>query len=233
MYLEIKDELIPSPEVMFARRREIQLKIWGPPKQNCIVHRPLTKSTVAALPPPEPKAPSLNDTKIPEWGSLPPGPISILRIIWLVAAYYNITRAELTSSRRLALFTRPRQVAAYLARRLTERSYPDIGKRLGGRDHTTILHAFRTINRRIQNNPSLAFDIHLLETTLLNLKTEWLKALEQRTQSTSITSLIHVPLLALDTPNTDKAINPLNATQSATDLPLLTYQPTSQPSIHV
>ena len=63
----------------------------------------------------------------------------------VVARQYNVSRADLLSSRRTANVVRPRQVAMYLAKILTLRSLPEIGRRFGGRDHTTVLHAVRKI----------------------------------------------------------------------------------------
>ncbi len=63
----------------------------------------------------------------------------------VVARQYNVSRADLLSSRRTANVVRPRQVAMYLAKVLTLRSLPEIGRRFGGRDHTTVLHAVRKI----------------------------------------------------------------------------------------
>ena len=63
----------------------------------------------------------------------------------IVARQYNVSRADLLSSRRTANVVRPRQVAMYLAKILTLRSLPEIGRRFGGRDHTTVLHAVRKI----------------------------------------------------------------------------------------
>ena len=63
----------------------------------------------------------------------------------MVARQYNVSRSDLLSSRRTANVVRPRQVAMYLAKTLTLRSLPEIGRRFGGRDHTTVLHAVRKI----------------------------------------------------------------------------------------
>ena len=62
-----------------------------------------------------------------------------------VARHYNVSRADMLSSRRTANVVRPRQIAMYLAKTLTLRSLPEIGRRFGGRDHTTVLHAVRKI----------------------------------------------------------------------------------------
>ena len=63
----------------------------------------------------------------------------------LVTSRFNVSRADILSSRRTATVVRPRQIAMYLSKLLTPRSLPEIGRRFGGRDHTTVLHAVRKI----------------------------------------------------------------------------------------
>src|SRR5947208_9463121 len=74
-----------------------------------------------------------------------PKRVKIEDIQRVVARQYNVSRADLLSSRRTANVVRPRQVAMYLAKTLTLRSLPEIGRRFGGRDHTTVLHGVRKI----------------------------------------------------------------------------------------
>ena len=80
-----------------------------------------------------------------------------------MARQYNVSRADLLSSRRTANVVRPRQIAMYLAKTLTLRSLPEIGRRFGGRDHTTVLHAVRKIENLVGNDNVLAEEIELLE----------------------------------------------------------------------
>jgi chromosomal replication initiator protein len=84
----------------------------------------------------------------------------------VVARQYNVSRADLLSSRRTANVVRPRQVAMYLAKTLTLRSLPEIGRRFGGRDHTTVLHAVRKIENLVHTDSSLAEEIELLKRQL-------------------------------------------------------------------
>jgi hypothetical protein len=79
-----------------------------------------------------------------------------------VARHFNITRHDLISQRRTAELVKPRQIAAYLSRELTQHSLPEIGRRFGNRDHTTILYAVRKISRQLAADPELAHDIALL-----------------------------------------------------------------------
>jgi chromosomal replication initiator protein len=83
-----------------------------------------------------------------------------------VARHYSVSRADLLSSRRAANVVRPRQIAMYLAKTLTLRSLPEIGRRFGGRDHTTVLHAIRKIERLIANDTATADDIEHLKRVL-------------------------------------------------------------------
>jgi len=95
-----------------------------------------------------------------------PKRIRIEEIQRMVARQYNVSRADLLSSRRTANVVRPRQVAMYLAKTLTLRSLPEIGRRFGGRDHTTVLHAVRKIENLVHSDTALAEEIELLKRQL-------------------------------------------------------------------
>ena len=79
-----------------------------------------------------------------------------------VCEHYALKQVDLISPKRTRAVARPRQVAMWLAKTLTTRSYPDIGRRFGGRDHTTVLHAVRTIERMKGEDPSMASDVETL-----------------------------------------------------------------------
>jgi chromosomal replication initiator protein len=83
-----------------------------------------------------------------------------------VAEHFNIKMAEMTSSRRARIVARPRQVAMYLAKQLTSRSLPEIGRKFGGRDHTTVMHAVRKIEELTRSDRALAEDVELLHRML-------------------------------------------------------------------
>ena len=83
-----------------------------------------------------------------------------------VAAHYNIKLAEMSSPRRARSVARPRQVAMYLAKQLTTLSLPQIGKRFGNRDHTTVMHAVRKIEELKVSDHSIAEDVELLKRQL-------------------------------------------------------------------
>jgi chromosomal replication initiator protein len=95
-----------------------------------------------------------------------PKRVKIEEIQRIVARQYNVSRADLLSSRRTANVVRPRQVAMYLAKTLTLRSLPEIGRRFGGRDHTTVLHAVRKIENLVGNDTALAEEIEILKRQL-------------------------------------------------------------------
>ncbi|MBV8753013.1 MAG: chromosomal replication initiator protein DnaA [Hyphomicrobiales bacterium] len=95
-----------------------------------------------------------------------PKRVKIEDIQRIVARQYNVSRADLLSSRRTANVVRPRQIAMYLAKALTLRSLPEIGRRFGGRDHTTVLHAVRKIETLAGNDSALAEEIELLKRLL-------------------------------------------------------------------
>jgi chromosomal replication initiator protein len=88
--------------------------------------------------------------------------ITIEEIQRRVAEHYNIKLSEMSSERRARAVARPRQVAMYLAKQLTTRSLPEIGRKFGGRDHTTVMHAIRVIEELRRSDPGIAEDIELL-----------------------------------------------------------------------
>ena len=92
--------------------------------------------------------------------------ITIDEIQRRVAEHFNIKMAEMTSSRRARVVARPRQVAMYLAKQLTSRSLPEIGRKFGGRDHTTVMHAVKKIEELAAIDRALAEDVELLRRML-------------------------------------------------------------------
>ena len=83
-----------------------------------------------------------------------------------VAEHYNIRLSEMHSARRARVVARPRQVAMFLAKQLTSRSLPEIGRKFGGRDHTTVMHAVKRINELRESDSNLAEDVDLLRRML-------------------------------------------------------------------
>jgi chromosomal replication initiator protein len=92
--------------------------------------------------------------------------VTIEEIQKRVAEHYTIRIADMSSARRARAVARPRQVAMYLAKVLTSRSLPEIGRKFGGRDHTTVMHAVRKIEELKAADPALAEDVELLRRML-------------------------------------------------------------------
>jgi chromosomal replication initiator protein len=92
--------------------------------------------------------------------------ISVENIQKTVADYYKIKVADMYSKKRPASIARPRQIAMYLAKELTQKSLPEIGELFGGRDHTTVLHAVRKMAAERQQLTELNQQLHVLEQTL-------------------------------------------------------------------
>ena len=92
--------------------------------------------------------------------------ISVENIQKTVADFYKIKIADMYSKKRPASIARPRQIAMYLAKELTQKSLPEIGELFGGRDHTTVLHAVRKIAQERQTVTELNQQLHVLEQTL-------------------------------------------------------------------
>ena len=92
--------------------------------------------------------------------------ISVENIQKTVADFYKIKVADMYSKKRPTSIARPRQIAMYLAKELTQKSLPEIGELFGGRDHTTVLHAVRKISGERQQQTELNQQLHVLEQTL-------------------------------------------------------------------
>lgn len=84
----------------------------------------------------------------------------------VVAKHYNVSKPDLLSSRRTRSIVWPRQIAMYLSKVLTPRSLPEIGRRFGGRDHTTVLHAVRKVEEILVKDEALAQEIEVLKRML-------------------------------------------------------------------
>ena len=98
--------------------------------------------------------------------STEPKKVKIEDIQRVVSKHFNVTKSDLLSARRNRTIVRPRQIAMYLSKALTPRSLPEIGRRFGGRDHTTVLHAVRKIEELTNVDEALAREIELLKQML-------------------------------------------------------------------
>ena len=83
-----------------------------------------------------------------------------------VAEHFNVKISDMHSARRSRTVARPRQVAMFLAKNLTTRSLPEIGRKFGGRDHTTVIHAIKKVKELVKNDSSLSEDIEILTRNL-------------------------------------------------------------------
>jgi len=92
--------------------------------------------------------------------------VSVENIQKMVADFYKIKVADMYSKKRPASIARPRQIAMYLAKELTQKSLPEIGELFGGRDHTTVLHAVRKVGGERTKSTELNQQLHVLEQTL-------------------------------------------------------------------
>ncbi len=92
--------------------------------------------------------------------------ITVEEIQRKVSEHYNIRLSDMIGPKRLRSYARPRQVAMYLCKQLTSRSLPEIGRRFGGRDHTTVMHGVRRIEELRQSDGQIAEDLELLRRSL-------------------------------------------------------------------
>jgi chromosomal replication initiator protein len=92
--------------------------------------------------------------------------ISVENIQKAVADFYSIKVADMYSKKRPANIARPRQIAMFMAKELTQKSLPEIGELFGGRDHTTVLHAVRKVAEERSHDSQLNHEIHVIEQTL-------------------------------------------------------------------
>ena len=97
---------------------------------------------------------------------LEPRRIKIEDILRIISRHYGVSKSDLLSQRRHRSVVWPRQIGMYLAKHLTARSLPEIGRRFGGRDHTTVLHAIRKIEGEIGKNPNLGDELEELKRLL-------------------------------------------------------------------
>jgi chromosomal replication initiator protein len=121
----------------------------------------LMRSPVADTPA-SPFAPTL----CPMCGAPVHGRLMVTHIQALVAAYYKIPVRAMVSAQRCWEYAHPRQIAMYLASELTPKSLPEIGRRFGNRDHTTVIHAIKAVQKRMLADPEIECDIIALRERL-------------------------------------------------------------------
>lgn len=101
----------------------------------------------------------------PEPGLLP-SPPSVRMIMDAVCEHFGVSRRDLLSARRTRTIVRPRQVVAFLGKELTNRSLPELGRLLGGRDHTTVIHAVRKVGELIAAGDPIGEDVAAIRAAL-------------------------------------------------------------------
>lgn len=135
---------------------------------------PKPKPVVVTIPPPAagpvyegaPERPETTQAVVPTfWNTESPAPRfpSVSYIQRVVCLHYQLTLAQLVSDRRNRNIVRPRQIGMYLAKVLTPKSLPDIGRRFGGRDHTTVLHAVRKVAALMEEDPDFASGVQAVQ----------------------------------------------------------------------
>ena len=93
--------------------------------------------------------------------------ITVDKIQNTVSNYFNISLSEMLSQRRSRPLARPRQIAMFLAKKMTSRSLPEIGRRFANRDHTTVIHAVKTITRLSEQDDEMKKNINQIKSLLL------------------------------------------------------------------
>lgn len=81
----------------------------------------------------------------------------------IVARFHNLRSPDITGNKRTRTLTRPRHIAMFLARRYTNLSFPELGREFGGRDHSTIQHGCRKVEKEIKHDSELSYKIQLIE----------------------------------------------------------------------
>lgn len=136
--------LWPAPR--FAART---VKLEWPPSALVAKVQAALSAPAEPTPPPEPPVPDPLVVEVAAIAALTKR-IKVADIVRAVAAHYRVREADILSQRRTRSIVRPRQVAMFLARELTPRSLPEIGRLIGGRDHTTVLHGVSKIGSLIE-----------------------------------------------------------------------------------
>ena len=118
------------------------------------------------------KLPSLSETKIilKDLLNLTENNVTIDSIQTIVCKFFKISKNEMLSSRRSRYLVRPRQTAIYLTKILTTKSLPEIGREFSNRDHTTIIHSVKTIEKLKEKNPDMNDNISKLKNIILHNK---------------------------------------------------------------
>jgi chromosomal replication initiation ATPase DnaA len=145
-------------ETFHAEHKARLMRLGAPPRFQASVLKPLI--VVAA---PQKKEPWF---EIISEKAAPGSQTKIDDVLRVCCKYFDLTSSQIKSARRTAPVVYARQVAMYLCKFHTIKSYPEIGRRLGGRDHTTVMHGYRKIEANLLKDWKLAFDVAHVEAML-------------------------------------------------------------------
>lgn len=142
-------------ERMEAEAHAAEIAPEAPPEPDSIIPPPSAGPLLEGAP---------DTARVPTWwddDAITPAALfpTIATIKRVVCDRYGVSHLDLISHRRFRALARSRQIVMYLCRELTPRSMPEIGRRIGGRDHTTVLHGARAIAERMQTDPALAAEV--------------------------------------------------------------------------
>jgi len=115
------------------------------------------------------KMPNLSETKVvlKDLLNISENKVTIDLIQTIVCKFFKISKNEMLSARRSRYLVRPRQVAIYLTKILTSKSLPEIGREFSNRDHTTIIHSVKTVEKLKENDPEMVENINKLKNQIL------------------------------------------------------------------
>ena len=155
----------PTPsQIEFARRRRERLWRIAKAAVESPLSQPQQQPEIVVLPPVKPDPTPENAIRVMWVDKEEPNDdrLTIEKIKRVVAKHFGVSVIDLESVRRDVRSTLPRQVAYFLSRKLTRKSLPDIGRRMGGRDHTSVISGIKKINRLLLEDAELASKINEL-----------------------------------------------------------------------
>lgn len=150
---------LPEHASQHLGHRERQARLGGRPLPRPKVRAAVVEPVVVPIVEQEEEAEPVEVVVLP----VPAPKLTIEAIKRAVCQHYGISHNEIISDHRNHRVVRPRQVGMYLSRKLTPRSYPEIGRKFGGRDHGTVISGCRRVVRLIEANPDFASDVAAIE----------------------------------------------------------------------
>lgn len=161
--LEARDRHLRFERSIAEKAAALQRAKFKTPEPSFEAMTSAMQAERAALEDPAPTKSAIPPSPSGSWFEiLPPSHPTIDTICRAICKYYGLSKSEFLSHRRSREVVRPRQIAMYLANQLTRMSYPKIGRRIGNRDHTTVMHAVKLIPRLMLTDWELAYDVAAL-----------------------------------------------------------------------